>query len=310
MLPVKDIKDVDTSFWDITNAKNGLVTCSEKGIRLHSAYNPEREAFTGISKEEIENKSATVFYGFGLGYHVVQWAKKYISSDGNNKKLVIIEPDYEHFFGAMSLIDWTDVFKLKNIVLAIGCPAESVLSLIEDPSTINVGDSGVSDAYFFSIPAFMAHEKEYFDTVQEIIKRNKKKNDINAATLKKFGKLWCRNSMKNINEMKNLSSVTAFPFNSLATGSMPFLIIGAGPSLEKVLPYMGELKKRTVIICVETALKALLKAGVQPDFIIITDSQFWAYRHIAGLAAPESILIAEITGYPSVFLFPCKKVVL
>ena len=34
---------------------------------------------------------------------------------------------------------------------------------------------------------------------------------------------------------------------------------------------MAEFKKHAVIVCVETALHALLKTGVQPDFIIITE---------------------------------------
>ena len=86
--------------------------------------------------------------------------------------------------------------------------------------------------------------------------------------------------------------------------------MGAGPSLEKVLPHLEALKKRCVIVCVETSLRALLRNGVQPDFIILTDPQFWAYRHIAGLAAPDSILITEVSAYPAVFRFPCLQIAL
>ncbi len=63
-------------------------------------------------------------------------------------------------------------------------------------------------------------------------------------------------------------------------------------------------------MCVETALHTLLRAGLQPDFVFLTDPQFWAYRHIAGLAAPESFLITELSAYPSVFRFKCRKILL
>ena len=300
------------TFWKLENAKNGMITASEAGetggvsVRLHSAYNPEREASGTVGRDEVFEKSAIVFYGFGLGYHVIECAKKILSEKKPNR-LVLIEPDIQHFFAAMSLIDWTPVFEVEKLVILVGAPAESVLPLLEDSTRVNIGESGVSDSYFFDIPAFTAHAASYFDTVRSIIKRNQRKNEINAATLKKFGRLWCRNSIKNISQLQKLAGITGFENKAK---NLPFLILGAGPSLESILPYIKEVASRTVTVCVETALHTLLRAGIQPDFIILTDPQFWAYRHIAGLRAEESFLITEVSAYPSVFRFPCRKIFL
>lgn len=338
--------------WSIGQAKNGEVTASENSssatLRLHSTYNPTREAAGAVSVPEVSQKSTTVFYGFGLGYHLIEWCKKY-----PEKKLVVIEPDSKRLLAALQLLDWTAVFQHQSLVLALSCPAESVLGLLEDGSGVGLGNTGVSDAYYFDIPAFTAHAAGYFDTVRSLVKRNQRKNEINEATLKKFGKLWCRNSLKNVDWLGRLgeaggickaddrtckatdrtgkagdrtckaadrtcnfvsasgNSVTGIgQFRGRAAAGLPFLIVGAGPSLEKVLPHLEDLKKRCVIVCVETSLRALLRNGVQPDFIILTDPQFWAYRHIAGLAAPDSILITEVSAYPAVFRFPCLQIAL
>lgn len=338
--------------WSIGQAKNGEVTASENSssatLRLHSTYNPTREAAGAVSVPEVSQKSTTVFYGFGLGYHLIEWCKKY-----PEKKLVLIEPDSKRLLAALQLLDWTAVFQHQSLVLALSCPAESVLGLLEDGSGVGLGNTGVSDAYYFDIPAFTAHAAGYFDTVRSLVKRNQRKNEINEATLKKFGKLWCRNSLKNVDWLGRLgeaggickaadrtckaddrtckaddrtgkaadrtcnfvsasgNSVTGIgQFRGRAAAGLPFLIVGAGPSLEKVLPHLEALKKRCVIVCVETSLRALLRNGVQPDFIILTDPQFWAYRHIAGLAAPDSILITEVSAYPAVFRFPCLQIAL
>ena len=153
----------------------------------------------------------------------------------------MIEPDIQHFFAAMSLLDWTPVFALEQLVIAVGAPAESVLPLLEDGSRVNVGDTGVSDAYFFDIPAFTAHAAPYFETLRSIVKRNQRKNEINAATLKKFGRLWCRNSLKNLGRLESLAGITELE-NSVEKQT-PFLLLGAGPSLETILPYIKELKQ-------------------------------------------------------------------
>ena len=60
------------TIWKLESAKNGSITASEGGVRLHSAYNPEREASGAVGRDEVFQKSAVVFYGFGLGYHIIE----------------------------------------------------------------------------------------------------------------------------------------------------------------------------------------------------------------------------------------------
>lgn len=292
-------------FWIVSAAKNGELTATENNLRLHSTYNPSREAASSINTDAVNSKSNLIFFGFGLGYHILEASKI------KNKKLILIEPEPMHFFSALLFLDWTSVFKIEQLVLAVGCPAESILQLIENSSKINIGNTGVSDSFILDIPAFTNHNQQYFDSVREIIKRNIEKNKINEATLKKFGKLWIKNSLTNINKYEELEPINKYKdICKTIKVDIPFLLIGAGPSLEKIIPYLKELKERCVILCVETALHSLLRAGIQPDFIFLMDPQYWAYKHIAGLSAPDSILITELCTYPSVFRFSCKQILL
>ena len=297
----------------IQTAKNGEVTASDNGKLLHSAYNPSREAHNSVFIPEVQEKSSIVFYGMGLGYHLVE-AAKLILQNSNKKKLIVVEPNLEYFLASLQLIDWTEIFKVEKLVLAINCPAESVLPLIEDTTTINTTLQGVSDAFYFDIASFTQHNQQYFECVKTIINRNKHKNEINAATTKKFGKLWSNNCKKNAKYINQLEFINIYKNKFI---DIPFVIVAAGPTLQKNLINLKKLydskktkNKEVIIVCVETALKILLKNKINPDFIILTDPQFWAYRHIAGAQAPESVLITELSTYPSVFRFNCKKIVL
>lgn len=297
----------------IQTAKNGEVTASDNGKLLHSAYNPSREAHNSVFIPEVQEKSSIVFYGMGIGYHLVE-AAKLILQNSNKKKLIVVEPNLEYFLASLQLIDWTEIFKVEKLVLAINCPAESILPLIEDTTTINTTLQGVSDAFYFDIASFTQHNQQYFECVKTIISRNKHKNEINAATTKKFGKLWSNNCKKNAKYINQLEFINIYK-NKFK--DIPFVIVAAGPTLQKNLINLKKLydskktkNKEVIIVCVETALKILLKNKINPDFIILTDPQFWAYRHIAGAQAPESVLITELSTYPSVFRFNCKKIVL
>ena len=297
----------------IQTAKNGEVTASDNGKLLHSAYNPSREAHNSVFIPEVQEKSSIVFYGMGIGYHLVE-AAKLILQNSNKKKLIVVEPNLEYFLASLQLIDWTEIFKVEKLVLAINCPAESVLPLIEDTTTINTTLQGVSDAFYFDIASFTQHNQQYFECVKTIISRNKHKNEINAATTKKFGKLWSNNCKKNAKYINQLEFINIYKNKFI---DIPFVIVAAGPTLQKNLINLKKLydskkakNKEIIIVCVETALKILLKNKINPDFIILTDPQFWAYKHIAGAQAPESVLITELSTYPSVFRFNCKKIVL
>ena len=164
--------------WTLEKSKNEMITASECGVRLHSAYNPEREAAGAVNRYEVFEKFAVVFYGFGLGYHVIEFAKAAavrISEKKSVPRLVLIEPDIKHFFAAMCVLDWTPVFALENLIIATACPSESVLSLLEDRTKVNVGETGVSDSYFFDIPSFTTHASQYFDEVRLIVNEIREK---------------------------------------------------------------------------------------------------------------------------------------
>ena len=310
-----DEKDI-FSFWNLMTAKNGSLTAQiNTNMLLHSSYNPEREDMSTAEQLAGKNKETVIFMGAGLGWQFCAMAKL-INGGGMGatvgtcpvKKLILIEPDPVHFFGALYYIDWSPVFDVKQLVLALGCPADSLIGLLEGNS-INLGNAGVNSAYVYAIPAFIMHARPYFDSVIALIERNRDKNDINAATYKKFEKLWIHNSMTNIGQISKRQTVQQL-IDSYKNTAKDFVVVAAGPSLETLLPRMAEFKKHAVIVCVETALHALLKTGVQPDFIIITDPQYYAYKHIAGLAAPESILICPLSVYPAVFRFKCRQIVL
>ncbi|MGP1459364.1 MAG: motility associated factor glycosyltransferase family protein [Treponema sp.] len=282
-------------FWRVSTAKNGMPTAEEGDLRLHSAYNPLREAenFINARQDDCKNADAVLFTGFGLGYAVIEAAKRF-----PHKDFLIAESDPAHFFASLLLLDWKDVFSLPNIVTAVACTPEQLLTLINRRE--------VRKTAVLTQKAYTEHDAAYFSVVQTLIERSRRKEEINAATLKRFGALWERNIRANMDTVRSLGGVEEYCGRYKGAS---FLLIAAGPSLQDILPHLPDLQKRLVTVCVDTALRACLSCGVEPDFIVLTDPQYWAYRHIAGLAAPSSVLITQASVVPAVFRFPCRKIV-
>ncbi len=276
---------------EIFEAKNGQLTAKDGNIMLHSKYNPEKEAFAFIKDFDGMKYDTAVFLGAGLGYAVIEFAKK-----NPNASLILVEKDSARFFTALSCLDWSDVFLHEKLVVALDTPLDVLEGMF---SSIRADKT-----FVFRNKSHSAYDDGYFSSVEKIILKSRRKDDVNTNTLEKFSKLWLSNSCRNLNYLGSLQGIQKYFCRGK---NLPFTVIAAGPSLEKILPYLSEIKKRSVLVCVDTALHACLRHDVEPDFIILGDPQFYCAKHLDFLSSPSSILLTEIASYPSVFRFNCKR---
>ncbi len=296
---VKTASDGSASYpcgWTVRPAKNGQPTAVSSVGRLHSAYDPGREAeqLALSFNEEAPRVGAFVFLGFGLGYAPLAAARSYPSA-----KLILVEPDAGCFAAALSCVDWSAVFAHSDCALCVSAAHQSVIALLErvgsDSCVFIKGKTGSEEA------------KRYFDGLDTLIARNRSKRAINTKTLEKFASLWRRNSCRNLPKLAELDGIRRYKGTA---SNLSACVLAAGPSLDGVLPYLAEIKERCLLICVDTALRACLRSGVEPDFIVLVDPQYWNARHLDRLRAPHGVLITESAAYPSVFRFDCRETVL
>lgn len=292
----KSLEKQDFDFWKVIPSKSGDLTATENDIFLHSKYNPKKEAENLVNSTETKNVWCAAFFSIGLGYLVLEWAKRHKESS-----IIIVESNPLYFFAALKYVDFTELFEHKSLILILQGGIEEVCSIIEK-------NAGFNHTFFFENKNQTNHAKEYFDALKNLIQRNKHKVELNNATLEKFSFLWLKNTCRNLRNFVEKEGISIY--RQKCSENLPFLILSAGPTLAKVLPHLKELKKRTILIAVDTALKVCLQQNVEPDFIVLTDPQYYAWRHIAGLKSASSVLITESACYPEVFNFECRKIVL
>ena len=284
--------------FQILDSKQGIPTAKEDGKFLHSLYNPLREAEQGAknAKVSLADSYGCAFFSAGLGYSVISYAELF-----PNDTIIIVEPDPRYFFTALSLVDWSKVFAVKNCIIALATGIDSVVALIERAG-------GFKHISIMENSAQSAHAADFFSALHSLIQRNRKKEEINASTLEKFSSLWLRNTCMNRDKLLQCDGISIF--KDSCPPDLPLVLLAAGPTLSEILPHLKEIKKRAILVAVDTALRACLHSGVEPDFIVLADPQYYAYRHIAGLSSPSSILITESAAYPAVYRFNCKKIIL
>ena len=289
-------------FYNFSFSKSGALTASQNGLPLHSAYNPIAEAERTAATIKDSDKEILVFAGIGLGYLPIAAAR---IPGSERKTFAILEPSAPRFFAALASLDFKELFKIPKLFFAIGADVEQAAALVQCAG-------GFEKAQVFSQKSQTVHAQEWFDAFFKRGQQHKEKAQVNANTLEKFGRLWLKNGARNLPLMQKLPGASSF-FGEARFDkdkALPCVLLAAGPTLQDVLPHLREVQERAVTVAVDTALRACLKAGVQPDFVFLTDPQYWAWRHLAGLSSPQSVLVAESAAYPSAFRFGCKKIAL
>ena len=277
---------------EVVESKANLLTAKENGKFWHSVYSPQREATSLVTNSECKEKSTIVFCSFGLGYGVLEACKNF-----PDKTIILIEPDVNYALFSFFYIDFSKIFCHEKLITLFGAETQQVIQILEQ--------EGFENCHFIKNQNQIEHAKNYFDAIETLIKRNKQKQQINDNTYKRFGKLWIKNTCKNFLQTSNNSGIN-FLKNSAKGKSA--CVIAAGPTLAKILPYLQEIQKRCILICVDTALKSVLNYGITPEFTIMVDPQYWNARHLDFLDTSKTTLITESAVYPSIFSYNWKNI--
>lgn len=100
-----------------------------------------------------------------------------------------------------------------------------------------------------------------------------------------------------LNTLRNLPLIATEGDAAALVGAFvgkPALVVAAGPSLDRNLPNIVALRNRVLVIAVDTALRPLLAAGVQPDFVVAVDPSEANACHLTDLSpCPETYFVAE-----------------
>jgi len=258
----------------LVDTASGHPTLTMDGVLVHSARDPVREAEKLAAA--ADGPEPVILFGFGLGYLAEALRRR----DGN-RAILIVERHEALLAAAFAARDLADLLAHENLAFMLGGESDGILSLLQ---------------LFSGAPRILANrtlrnrDALWYDEIENRVATWIAKDDVNAATLRRFGKRWVRNLARNMDALRDIPGVAGFA--GCARG-LPALVVAAGPSLDTVLPYLPRLAERCIIVAVDTALRAVLSAGVDPDFVLVVDPQFWNARHLDRCPAPRSCLITE-----------------
>lgn len=271
-----------------------------KGVNVHSGRDPSREGLR-LAQTSAGGSGHIVILGFGLGY-----AASAAANSAQGRSIIIVEKYRKLLAKALETRDLTSFLSQNRIIFVIGGNGEGItnaLSIADDLASpvekrepVVIRNRALTDL-----------DKEWYGVVEEKLRTYSMKDDVNSATLKRFGRRWVRNLSRNIRAIRDCAGISHLAGVAEDT---PVFLSAAGPSLDKTLPFLREIHKRCVTVAVDTSFRFFTDNGIQPDFVLVVDPQFWNSRHLDRCPCGSTALIAESAVYPPVLRLPFKNIFL
>lgn len=274
--------DVEEDGYHFVSSKSGLLTMQStvSGNYWHSLIDPLKEAWDKGSLLFRPNAKNIVIMGCGLGYLAYQlWRKSFESAHiyilENNPKMI----DYARDFGVLNWINQEDV----TIVLE-----ESIDDLFCKFVTFDVDMS----KSIFVIADWMV------EGVDEKLKQQMFDYIENQKASIRYDARFNVNYYSNVDVFAgSLSELKKVQTEKNKDGQ--FIVVAAGPSLNKQMDYLREVQNEKIIVAVDGALKKLLANGIKPDYVTAIDPNKSLMHYLDGIEdqTEDITLIADSVTY-------------
>ena len=266
---------------ETSSGKKTLIYNGSREVRLHSAYDPEKEAGRAVAGFDKGRSSLIAVSGIGLGFHITALKKKF-----PGVPVIAIEHDRE----VVEIARNEYPGHLENVVVIIS--SKDLGSILEKIDM--AGFRGIS--HYVHRPSYSLY-KDFYENIFIDINQYISSKISDLLTRFEFEERWIENILENIPYIFSSGSVIDL-FGKFK--GYPGVIVSAGPSLRKNVDLLNDISEKALVVAVDTAIKVLGKKGVSPHIIMTLDAQNYSLKHFLGMKDTSSVLLADIVCFPDV----------
>ena len=285
----------------------------EASAYVHSKYRPRAEGENWAAGLKSEDRYAAVVCGFGVGVSREARLWERMGGAEGDAVMVVAEPNLAMLKAGLMAEDYSEMLGPKGRVMFFTSHDRSALvERLELRSAMFTAGSGT---LLTNHPASTQLAGAFFGAFQKLVTEFVSYTRTGFLTLMLNNVATCRNIANNLGRY-----MTTPPIDSMrdAYKGKPAILVAAGPSLQKNMHLLHELVEKSeirsqkregdgtsdfsrpaVIIAVQTMLKPLLAAGIEPDFVTSLDYNTVSTRFFENLEESGSAGRVHLVAQPT-----------
>jgi len=230
---------------------------------IHNTFIRQADMILRENAESVgelpEEVKALMVFGLGSGYMLEALYK-----DHNVQNLIICEPNPDFFYGALHAIDWAPIFERakqgeNKLYINIG---EASSRLFKDLMSqfLVIGPHLLNETFIM--------QSYHNPMLHQVLCEVRQQLQVIFAMGENFDHV-AFGIAHTVNAMHNRTPALRYDpaqYLSLTNKQTPIFLVGNGPSLDSSIDIIKAHKGESIVVSCGTALQALHKNGIRPDF--------------------------------------------
>jgi hypothetical protein len=246
--------------------KDGLVL-GYRGTKLahyiHYQFVKETEELLKQAEEEVgalpDKVPSIIMFGLGVGYQLEK-----LLDEHTVEKLFICEPNPDFFYASLFAIDWQAIFE--------------TVEKSETRIYLNIGDDGTNLfrdllSQFYAIGPYILNSTYFYQSyynasLNSAISQLREQLQVVISMGEYFDHAYYGIAHTKEGMKRKIPVLASNPASKLSYDDkeVPIFIVGNGPSLDSSIEAIKEWQGQAIIVSCGTALQALHRHGITPDF--------------------------------------------
>lgn len=269
VIQIIEKKQYDFSKFKTIGTKNGQKTIEiqygEKKIRLNSLYNPELEAKCYAKKYNFNNLDVPLLM-FGMGNGI--FTREMLYNLQKDSVAILYEPDLSLFIFCLFNFYLGDIISDDRVIILVeGINSEYVSEVLR----CTISSKMLYTQIVCSHPKFEELYGEQSKKFVSAIRERFCQCDSDLITYISFEGREVENAIKNIHLIKDSNLVSDLV--GKIPEDVPFIIVAAGPSLDKNVDELKSAYGKSIIAVLDTSVRTVLNHDIKFDVIVSVDAE-------------------------------------
>jgi hypothetical protein len=250
--------------------------------------NPTRLIERWASNLNLVPESLYSLSGMGDGSH----AKYLLENSGTGINLMVVEKDPTLLRETLARFDLSDLLANDRFLLGTGEPNEQFFTPIQGAAL-----TGVAEVNSIIFAPLQMCDEAYYDKVRNELARQylviRPLMEVNVRTATNLQE----------NTLKNLPHMFGSPDIGELAGKfedIPFILIGAGPSLDESIDFLREMQDKAIIVASNSPYRKLINNGIRPHLVVTADPMEPTLAGFQNVKLDHVPLACPFSAYPEI----------
>ena len=272
------------------NGKGGrlFVRRGEHTFPVYGEKNPGKLIERWFSCLSLVPESLYAATGFGDGSHL----RKFLSNTPPGTTLLAAEKDPAILRETLARFDLSDLLSSERLLLGVGELNDDFFRDIEGVALTGVQ---IVDRVAFS-PLYSLDESYYDHLRNELIRQYlviRPLMEVNIRTAINIQE----NTFENLRHLADAPDIGELGGRF---AEVPFILVGAGPSLDESIDFLREARDKAIIACSNSSYRKLINSGILPHLAVTADPLSPTLEGFENVSLEGVPLAAPFSAYPEI----------